>query len=100
MVLLNARPKVWDVKDVSPDLSDADLASDLAVYFNKISSEFSPLLPSEIPWTYDRQILVFFPYQVSSRIRSFKKPKSKIKGDIFPSLMTELVDINCCSPAN
>ena len=36
---------------------------------------------------------VLLPFQVADRIKSFKKPKSKIKGDIFPSMATAMSDI-------
>ena len=32
------------------------------------------------------------PYEVAGRIRAFKKPKSMVKGDIFPDLVTKFVD--------
>ena len=32
-------------------------------------------------------------YEVAARLRSIKKPKSQVKGDINPSLVTEFSDI-------
>ena len=66
------KPKIWDIKTLCPDLSDAQLASELSFYFNKISNEFSPLKDSEIPKTYHRDLPVLRPYQVAGRIRSIR----------------------------
>ena len=46
-----------------------------------------PLEPADIPRTHDRDLPVLQPYQVAGRIKAFRKPKSMVKGDIFPSLM-------------
>ena len=67
----------------------AQLALDLSVYFNRISNEFTPLTQADIPKTFDRGLPVLRPYQVSQRIKNIEKPRSKIEGDIFPSLMSE-----------
>ena len=83
------KPEIWNVSSIRPNLTDAELALQLSLYFNKISNEFSPLRSSQIPTTFDRPLPVLKPYQVAMRIKNIKKPKSKIKGDIFPSLMTE-----------
>ena len=42
--------------------------------------------PEDIPRTHHRALPVLEPYQVEGRIRAFKKPKSMVKGDIFPVL--------------
>ena len=59
----------------------------LADFFNRISAEFDPLEPSDVPRTYERGIPRLLPFQVAGRIRAFKKPKSMVKGDIFPALV-------------
>ena len=81
------KPVIWNVSSIRPNLTDAELAIQLSVYFNEISNEFSPLRNSQIPVTYDRPLPVLKPYQVAMRIKNIKKPKSKIKGDIFPCLL-------------
>ena len=73
--------------DLFPGKSEREVADALAAYFNRISCEFNPLEPSEIPRTIHRKLPVLQPYQVEGRIRAFKKPKSMVKGDIFPVLM-------------
>ena len=81
------RPKPFDVRTLFPGCSDAEVATSLAEFFNRISQEFQPLEPHEIPRTHDHQLPILHPYQVEGRIRAFKKPKSMVKGDIFPALM-------------
>ena len=87
------KPKIWDIKTLCPNLSDDKLAEELSVFFNRISSEFSPLSDAEIPKTYNRNLPKLFPYQVSGRIRAIRKPRTKICGDVFPNLMTEYADL-------
>ena len=81
------RPRQFDVRSLFPGKSDAQVADSLAAFFNRISQEFQPLEPKDIPRTHDRDIPMLHPFQVEGRIRAFKKPKSMVKGDIFPSLM-------------
>ena len=70
-----------------PRMNDKQIADELAAFFNRISHEFDPLEPANIPLTHDRTLPVLEPFQVAGRIKAFKKPKSMVKGDIFPSLM-------------
>ena len=60
------RPKAFDVRELFPGKNDADVVTELAGFFNRISCEFSPLEPSEIPCTHDRELLVLRPFQVAS----------------------------------
>ena len=87
------KPKIWNVKSVKPELSDAQLALQLLEYFTQISNEFSPLKAHDIPKTFNRKLPVLKSYQVAERIRRIRKPRSRIEGDIFPSLMTEFADV-------
>ena len=70
-----------------PGLTDSESANKIADYFNKISREFKPLAPSEIPATYHRQLNLLSEGQVKAMIRWVKKPKSTVKGDIPPALV-------------
>ena len=72
--------------------SDSEIAEDLASYFNRISCEFEPLSPEEIPATRYKELPELKEYQVSARIRKFRKPKSTVPGDIFPQLVTQFAD--------
>ena len=78
------KPPVFDVRSLCPGKSDLEVAELLATYFNRISAEFSPLEPAQIPYTYDKTLPLLEPFQVSGRIRHFKKPRSMVTGDVFP----------------
>ena len=80
------RPKAFDPMTLFPGKTEAEVAAELAGYFNRISSEFQPLEPADIPRTHSRKIPDLKPYQVEGRIQAFKKPKSMVWGDIFPVL--------------
>lgn len=82
------RPKQFDVRTLfSEGTADSSVAEDLAGFFNRISSEFEPLEPADVPRIHERQLPALAPYQVAGRIRAFKKPKSMVRGDLFPRLM-------------
>lgn len=58
------RPKAFNSMDLFPGKEEAEVAAELAAYFNWISAEFSPLEPSDIPRTRSRKLPVLRPYQV------------------------------------
>ena len=80
-------PEAFDPMSLFPGKTEEQTAEALAAYFNRISSECQPLEPGDIPRTHCRALPTLKPYQVEGRIRAFKKPKSMVKGDIFPALM-------------
>ena len=86
------KPKQYDVRELFPGKNDSEVAEELAKYFNAVSDEFEPLEPAQIPETRGRLIPLLENYEVSARIRKFKKPKSMVRGDVFPQLMTLLSD--------
>ena len=46
------KPKLFDVRDIMPEgMTDEQVAESLASYFNRVSDEFEPLTPDEIPCT-------------------------------------------------
>ena len=87
------RPKQFDVRSLFPGKADRDVVEELAGFFNRISSEFQPLEPSEIPRTHHRRLPALLPFQVAGRIRAFKKPKSMVHCDIFPALVHKFADL-------
>ena len=86
------RPKSFDVRDLRPGVEDQQIADEVATYFNRISSEFEPLEPCQIPMTYHRDLPRLTVEEVEKMLTVAKKTKSRVRGDIFPSL------INICSP--
>ena len=88
------RPKPYDVRLLFPGKSDLEVANTLAEYFTRVSNEFEPLAPDDIPVTHGRKLPYLTPAEVSTRIKYFKKPKSMVHGDIFPSLMSKYADFS------
>ena len=82
------RPKTFDVRELCPGKSDLQVANTIAKYFNAISREFTPLSPSDIPATYHRQLDLLSEAQVEKMIKTAKKPKSTVKGDLPPSIVS------------
>ena len=87
------KPKSFDVREMRPGSSDQEVANELSEYFNKISREFKPLDPWQIPRTYERDLPVLTPDRVEARLKMARKPSSMVKGDIMPAL------VNRCSSA-
>ena len=59
-------------------------------FFNKISLEYDPI-PD--PVRDDAGEIFVQPYQVAARLRTFKKPRGQVQGDIDPQLVTKFSDI-------
>ena len=83
-------PKEWDIVYLFPGTPDEIIVENVASFFNQISQEYDPLPDPRQP---DAGIVYIEPYQVSARLRSFKKPKSRVPGDISPDLVNEFHDI-------
>ena len=81
------KPKSFDIRDLRPGQTDLETATEAAAYFNRISCEFQPLEPADIPATYHRDLPLLSPAAVADLIRKAKKPNSMVQGDIFPKVM-------------
>ena len=68
-------------------MSDEAIAEQVADHFIGISCEFNGISPEEIPTTYSAPIPLLRAEQVEKRLKIFRKPKSLVKPDIFPSLI-------------
>ena len=82
------KPKAFDIRELRPGVKDKELANEVAGYFNRISDEFSPLDPFEIPSTYNRQLPLLGELEVEKKLLECKKPRSMVEGDIFPKLVS------------
>ena len=87
------RPVPFDVMNLFPGRSEQDVAELLAVHFNSISNEFEPLERGDVPVTFDNTLPVLLVPDVATRLRRFKKPKSMVRGDLFPCLVTKYADL-------
>jgi len=87
------KPKQFDCLSLFPGLTEGEATEELAAYFTDISDEFMPLDPSDIPLTHDRELPQMEPYQIAGKLRSFRKPTSRVEIDLFPQLVTLNADI-------
>ena len=85
------RPRQFNIRELRPGSSDAEIASEAATFFNRISSEFEELSPDQVPNTYYRDLPRLTPAQVQKLLIDAKKTTSMVPGDLFPKM------INRCS---
>ena len=81
------RPKEFNICDIRPGKSEREVAEEAASFFNRISDEFDPLEPKDIPSTYHRDLPLLSPAMVEKMLRQAKKSGSMVRGDIFPKLI-------------
>ena len=86
------KPAQFHVRTILPNKKDEEVAEILAEFFNKVSREFEALQPHEIPMTNGADLPKLEPFEVAARIKKFRKPKSMVPGDVFPSLVMRLSD--------
>ena len=85
------RPEQFEVKSLLPGQPDQEAAETLADYFIRISQEFKPLDPGEIPVARPPGSKPLALYEVVARLK-MRKPKSMVPGDIYPQLVTDFSD--------
>ena len=73
-----------------PNSTCQEISEIIATFFNKISLEYEPL-PD--PAREDAGVVYVEPYQVAARLKSCKKPKGQVSGDINPELVSKYYDI-------
>ena len=81
------KPKIFEVPDLFPDLNNHQIAEKLAQHFSTIGGPQEPLLPADIPTSYSKPRPMLDPLTVMQKLKAMKKPKSTVKGDIFPCLV-------------
>ena len=81
------KPPDFDVRNLYPGKDDSEVSELLAGHFNAISSEFKGLAPGDIPQAPSLSLPSLSTAQVAKRLTDFRKPKSRVKGDIFPALV-------------
>ena len=74
----------WDVRSMFPEMGDVDIANEVAVFFNRISNEYPPLNPRDIPTTHESPLPDLSEQDVLALLKQSKKPKSTVPGDMFP----------------
>ena len=86
------RPPSWTINSLRPHSTNEALAEELADYFVRITDEFVGLDPDLAPTTFPSPFPTLMPHEVAERIRSGKKPKSAVLGDVLPSLASKFSD--------
>ena len=80
----------WSIQQMFPGRSNDEIAELGANFFNAISQEFTPL-PAPDPPAVPREAIPA--YRISARLKSFRKTKGQVIGDIDSSLINHLSDI-------
>ena len=81
----------WSLSDMFPGKSDGEVAEEVATFFNRISSEYTPLSEDVAP--VDCGFLCPELHEISAKLKFIRKPKSQVAGDIPPKLVTKYSDL-------
>ena len=79
------KPVEFGVRNLYDGKSHQEVAKELADHFNAVSQEFQGL--TETPPSYSSPLPPIPRNMIEKRLRDFRKPKSMVKGDIFPQLV-------------
>ena len=79
------KPNEFDVRELYEGKNDTEVAEALDEHFGSISQEFNGLDQDINLDAGNYALPVLQVLEVASRLRKFKKPKSMVKGDIFPT---------------
>ena len=83
-------PKRWEIKQMFPEDSEPEIAEKVAEYFNRISNEYTPVLPPT-----PTESVLFPPFnkeEIIKKLKLIKKPKGLLNGDIFGKLNNKFGD--------
>ena len=81
--------KPFSVSDLFPDLAADVVAEKVADFFTNIAKDFVPLTDRDVPVTERKDDSIQLEEaEVLDRVKSCKKPKGLLSGDVFPSLLT------------
>ena len=83
------RPPDFDIRSLCAEaLEDEIIANKVANYFQDVISGFTPLTEANFPPRDNLPAMTVTEADVEERLRSFKKPKGLLYGDIFPEYVT------------
>ena len=82
-------PPAWNVTQMRPGASEAEIAEELADYFVQIT----PAIPENTPLTYQSPFNAIEPHQVAERFRLSKKPKCAVVEDPLPCVINSTADL-------
>ena len=77
-------PRQWSISDLDPDKSAEEMADYLADHFLTVTNQARPLEEGEIPRSESGEgnIRLLDRREVSQRLKKFKKPNSRVDGDL------------------
>ena len=81
------KPADFDPRDLFPDKDEKEVAENIATHFNSVSKEFKGLTPEQVPTSFSSPLPQVSAEQVKKLLLDFRKPKSKVPGDLFPDLV-------------
>ena len=84
------KPATFDVRDLYNGKGDSEVAEALADHFSAISNEFNGLDDNLELAASNFTLPVLPPTTIRSRLCKFRKPKSMVRGDIFPVLVNRV----------
>ena len=84
------KPPNFEPRDLFPGLPDKEVAENLAEHFGSISNEFGGLDPAYAPPAFAFTLPLLTPSDVEARLKSFRKTKSRVQGDLFPCLINRV----------
>ena len=80
------RPKSWSIVELEPDIEK------VADFFSNVCNSTPPVEYEKIEWTFDRPLFSITPEMVVDRVKTSKRPKSSVPGDIPPALIMRVVE--------
>ena len=86
------KAKQWSPMQMFPKLSPQQVAERCADFFNGISAEYDPLDEAQIPITFDTDQIKITPKIVQQEIKKGKKPKARVRGDLFVTALVQNID--------
>lgn len=81
------KPPDFNPRDLFPGEDDHAIAEKIATHFNKISKDFDGLDESQVPSSFTAPLPIITEPQVEKLLLDFRKPKSRVPGDLFPKLV-------------
>ena len=81
----------WNISEMFPGKDNHYIAEDVARFFNRISSEYTPLI--EPPVNRDCSNICPELHEIAAKLKNCKKPKSQVPGDINPKLVAKFPDL-------
>ena len=91
MLKTKEAPVRWCISNMFPDKSDKEISELVAAFFNAISNEYNPIPnPRKNEVTHPVEFIAM--HEIASRLKSFKKPKTQVFGDLNPALVNKFYD--------